>query len=261
MTGVGGLAALALLLTTACDSATGPEGTARVDIRFGTSGVAGGVSGAAPASGISARGLVVQGTNGILDIEEVRLIVAELELEGDDDACESAGQGDDCAEFEAPAFFLDLPLDGGRVTVATDDVPLGLYDELEFEVEDLEDDDAGDLAVIQRIFNEVRSEFPDWPEEASMLVTGTFTPTGGQPVAFRVYFEAEIEVEMELSPPLRISEEGASRSVVVEVRPEAWFLRPDGTVLDLSRFDFDRTGAVVEFEVEMEHGFTRIELD
>ena len=49
--------------------------------------------------------------------------------------------------------------------------------------------------------------------------------------------------------------------VTVTVDPLAWFIRPDGTVLDLSQFDFDATGQVVEFEVEMEDGFTEIEFD
>lgn len=93
-----------------------------------------------------------------------------------------------------------------------------------------------------------------------MVVVGTFTPAtpadGAQPAQagrfFQVYFEAEIEVELAFSPPLVI--DGGARSVVVELLPHVWFKRPDGTVLDLSRFDFAATGRIVEFELEMAKG-------
>lgn len=47
--------------------------------------------------------------------------------------------------------------------------------------------------------------------------------------------------------------------MTVTIDPGAWFARPDGTVLDLSRLDFARTGRVLEFEVEMEQGFRTVE--
>ena len=74
-------------------------------------------------------------------------------------------------------------------------------------------------------------------------------------------FEAEIEIEMEFDPPLVILEEDPEKVVIVTVDPVAWFTLPDGTVLDLSPFDFAATGQLVEFEVEMEDGFTEIEFD
>ena len=47
----------------------------------------------------------------------------------------------------------------------------------------------------------------------------------------------------------------------MDVRPDIWFSRPDGSVIDLSMYDYDETGAVLEFELEMENGFTEIEID
>jgi hypothetical protein len=47
----------------------------------------------------------------------------------------------------------------------------------------------------------------------------------------------------------------------VDVSPAAWFTNPDGTVIELQLFDYDATGELLELEVEMERGFTEIELD
>ncbi len=168
----------------------------------------------------------------------------------------------DCHDFEAPPSFLTLPLDGGIVTVATSDVPAGAYDELEFEVEDLEDDDDDDdFGPIQALRTAIQAEFSDWPDEASMLVVGTFQPDGGAPIAFRVYFDAEIEIEIDLVPSLVISADGgASRTLTVNVQPDLWFIQPDNDVLDLSQFDWDATGELLEFEFELEDGFAEIEI-
>ncbi len=140
-------------------------------------------------------------------------------------------------------------------------IPAGLYDELEFEVEDLEVDaddpeDAADAALIEALLKAIRDTFPDWPAEASMLVVGSYTPApgGGTPTSFSTYFEAEIEVEFDLVPPLEITE-SAGGSVVVDVSPDRWFIQADGSVLDLSAFDFTTTGQIVEFELEIEDGF------
>ncbi len=89
-----------------------------------------------------------------------------------------------------------------------------------------------------------------------MLVVGSYTPApgGGTATSFSTYFEAEIEVEFDLDPPLVITD-NAGGSVVVDVSPDRWFIQADGSVLDLSAFDFTTTGQIVEFELEIEDGF------
>lgn len=54
----------------------------------------------------------------------------------------------------------------------------------------------------QSVRARVTAAVPDWPDDASVMVVGTFTPAGSEPVDFRVFIEAEIEIEMHLSPPL-----------------------------------------------------------
>lgn len=198
--------------------------------------------------------LAVTGANGTLTIDDIRIIVAEFEVDGDDDVnrCEDNGGGDDCEDFDAGPLFVDLPLSGGQVTVSTGEIPPGTYREVEFEVEDLDDDEENpaEAARIQALLAQVRAQFPDWPRDASMLVVGTFTPTGGQPRAFRVFIEAEIEVEVGLDPPLVIDANSTSRDVSILLDVPSLF-RSGGNVLDLSQ----QNGRMIELEQEIESGF------
>ena len=46
-----------------------------------------------------------------------------------------------CEDFDAGPMFIDLPLTGGAVPVGSGELPAGVYEEVEFEVEDLDDDE------------------------------------------------------------------------------------------------------------------------
>ena len=130
--------------------------------------------------------------------------------------------------------------------------------ELKFETKATGDDEDG-----ASLLADIRGSHADWPAEASMLVTGTFTPVdGGDPVSFRAYFDAEVKVELEFDAgaPLVI-EEGGDESVTVFIDPAIWFANDDGTVDELSEYDFDTTGEVFKFEAKFADGFTKIELD
>ena len=272
-----GTLALPLLLG-ACSDAAGPSTYSQVAVRFGRSASSGassavlapsasrfGPSAQVGSSAAAGEALVVAGSNGALSITNVSFIVAEVELEcADDDDGDAAAPA--CADFEAAPAFVTLPLGTGAVDVASAGVPAGSYGALEFEVENLksddDDDDDAKRTQIAALLASVRAMHADFPDEASMVVEGTFTPSGStEAIPFRTYFDAEIEVELELAPPLAISDAGASRALAVDVQPAFWFMRADGTVLDLSQLDFTRTGALVAFEVEMEQGFRTVELD
>lgn len=247
-------APLALLALAACDGAstgTAGEGEGRVAIRMGR-----------PAGALQTSGtdqLVIPGDNGVLTLTDLRMVVAEFELKGDDDVnrCDDDGLGDDdCDDFESGPMFVDLPLGAGQTTVTSGDIRAGTYREIEFEVEDLDDDedDASERAAIQALWQTIRAQFPDWPRDASLLVTGTFAPrtngTLGAAVPFRVYIEAEIEVELPLSPPLVVTEGSASRTVTVTVDPVSIFKRGNN-VLNLSQWN----GGRIELETEVRDGF------
>lgn len=255
------LAAVSLVVT-GCDTFSGSDAqTAQVSVQFK---VIAPPANAAKGSFSSALddGLIIEGTNGTLSITDIRLIVAEFELERDEE-CGDDDHGDECEEFSAPPFFADLPLESGVVTVATGDLPPGRYTELEFEVEDLELDEGDDDDEQQQrnLLRSIRSTFPDWPSEASVMLVGSFTPLGGSPRPFRAFAEAEIEVELALTPALVITAEDDDQFLTVQVNPVVWFKAGDGSVLDLSAYDFETTGRLLEFELEIEDGFTGLETE
>ena len=94
-----------------------------------------------------------------------------------------------------------------------------------------------------------------------MRLVGTFTPTDGDPVPFRVYVEAEIEVELEFDTPFVVTADDVSRTITVELDPNDWFLLGNGSVVNLAQYDYPTTGMVPEFEVEIENGFKSVEHD
>lgn len=249
--------AAAPLLLTGCGDATGPEDTARVRVAFTTTApTVGSVDGLS--ASLLADERVLTGSNGTLRITDMRMIVAELELEGPEACLESDDDGEleleEC-EFEAPPFLLTVPLEGGEVVVASTDVPLGTYSELKFEIEDLEldeDDEDRTRQAITNLRSQLQAAFPAFPSEASAVVVGSFTPTGGAARPFVVFLDADVEVELDLAPPLVIDDAGASRTLTVQLDPAAWFL-DGGRVLDLSALN----GRLVELEEEFRSGIRR----
>jgi hypothetical protein len=263
------LAGLSLFVLTACGDSTGVVDPGSVSVNFRVASASGapavsgpmGVSGAQPVAGPP---LVLTGTNGSLTIEEIRVIINEVELKPADGSCDTDTSGDDCPEFEAPPRFLDLALDGQPIEAVTVQIPAATYKELDFEIEDLEDDesDPAEAGGVATVRSQILAIVPDWPREASALVTGTFTPTGGVATDFRVFLKAEIEIEMALVPNLVVDDQGAvSRHLTIDISPDIWFKKADGTVKDLAQHDYDQTQDLLEFDVEMEDGFTKIEIE
>jgi hypothetical protein len=242
-----------VLLLGACDSAGPASEGSNVEVGFATRYAPSGSSSNAAAAKSDHDSLEISGSNGLLEVRDVRLIVSELELEGDADS----------AEFEADPSFLDLPLDTTDVeTLTASQIPPGRYNEFEFEVEDVDlEDGDDDEEGLQALREEIMDEFPDWPEGASMVVVGTFTPEGGTPQDFTTYFEAEIEVEREMEQGFEVTGDGVPRQLTVKLDPTRWFSNSDGTVQDLSQFDYASTNELVEFEAEFEDGVSEIEVD
>lgn len=258
----GALAALVLGAAACGDSTLDPAAGAGVTIQFAAVAPAAPAGAYSPATSHGGESLVIEGTNGTLELTGVHMIVSEFELDRVDANCDQAADEDECEEFEAPPSFVDLPLTGGAALAVSRPIPAGTYSELDFEIEDIEVDDDADSAKsveIAQLISTIRAQFADWPEQAAVLVTGTFTPTGGAAVPFRVYLEAEIEIEMAFEPHLVITDDSPDKSVTVQLDPALWFKLGNGEVLDLSRYDFDTTGTVHEFEVEVENGFTKVE--
>jgi hypothetical protein len=267
---------VAILLVAAfsagCSELTGAKSQGRVAVRFSTETAAGSRSLSGGASfalaGSAADELVVTGSNGTLRIDDLRMIVSEFELErasgscaalrgeGRDDDEDDDDEGEECDEFESGPFLLDLALGGGATTVATDAVPEGNYSAVKFEVEDLEvddDDDAKEQRSFQDILGTLRQSYPAFPPRASMVVHGSFTPTGGTAQPFTVYLRAELEIERELVPPLSVPGDNA---LTVTVDPATWFTS-SGRVVNLAALD----GRTVEMELRSGFKHARGERD
>lgn len=253
--------ATALCALSACDRVSGTSDS-NVSVQL--------TSAAPVATAAGADSLVLSASNGKLVLTDLRLIVARLKLDGSEHSCASAqGEGKNCKDFTLPPSFAQVPLATGAVTVAAGSATPGTYTEVELRVknfdvsddddeDDMDDDaDHGNRAALAQALADARAAYPDWPDRASMVVTGRFTPAGDgqQSKAFKVYFRAELKVELDLVPPLVVTETGASRTVTVTLTPEAWFTGTDGKVADLSAFDFAKTNKVVEFKASMKKGF------
>lgn len=209
--------------------------------------------------------LVIEGSNGKLEIHDLRFIVEDFELERADGECEDTegSEEEDCQEFESKPFFVDLPLQGDTLNLNTTPIEPGLYEELEFEIDDLDlnEEEGEEQDAKQQLANQVRGEFPDWPDEVSMVIIGNFISSQGDTTAFKTFAEAELEIEMEFSPPLEVGDQSVNKLLRVNIAPRSWFLRNDGTVMDLSAYDYEKSGQILEFEVEIENGFESIETE
>lgn len=247
--GIVGLA-LGLFVLGGCDSAGSSSGESDVTVGFGT------VSSPTASSQAFAKAndsLTVNGTNGTLTITDLRFIVSEVEMEGDADSAEF--------ETETP-ILVDLPLKSTDVvSVVRGRIPPGTYNEFEFEVEDADLDDDEDEDEISRLRADIEDAgFPDWPSAASMVVVGAYTPDGGDARSFTTYFDAEIEVEIEMGDrSFVVGGDDPSRRLTVNLSPSRWFMS-DGGVLDLSAPEYQDPEEPVEFEVEFEED-SEIEFD
>src|SRR5690606_30474438 len=200
---------LSLLAATACSDATGVEDRVDGNIRLSVQVPAPGAPGAAFASVVP----VTDDAGRTLDIQQVQLVFEEIELESvrengggrngengengggasamlwcwgdDDDDCprhRDKQRGRKGRVFEAGPVLVDLPLDGGVISLLEGEVPPGSYRELELEI-----DRPNDRKPSHQAF---RDEHPDWPRNASIRVRGTFDPgTGAQ--AFDVFLNLE----------------------------------------------------------------------
>lgn len=239
------------LLLMACNPGllSSPDASTPVAVLF--QGASSTASSTAPAQAGDAT-LTVTGSNGTLEITSIEAIVEGVEFE-----CETSATVA-CVEYETAPSFVTLPLDTSTIQVATGDVPVGTYTELDFEIDDLDpdfDDTPTERAAKQAVLDEIRTVYPNFPSDASMILTGTFTPTGavaGTP--FETYLEAQIEIEMPLVPALEVVEGADPLALPVIVDPTIWLKRGDD-VLEL------RDGYYREFEVEIENGFTTVEYD
>jgi hypothetical protein len=150
---------------------------------------------------------VNDGTNEI-EITEVKFFIEEFELDG------TNGTADFELE-EQDDFIVNLPLDGSPLTIAQAQIPTGFYDEFELEIEKPDSD-----------INVSDTDFRDETGSYSAVVKGIYN---GEEFTFRS--TEDFEIELELNPPMEISETSQS-TLIIEIFVPVWFMGKDGMVMD-----------------------------
>lgn len=240
LTIAGPLAALALA---GCDEGTTePAVDAQIAVRFAApAGTEGGQTG----------NLVISGFNGTLTLTDVRIVVDDFELKRDNGIaeCSATGSATLCADLAIGPAIVDLPLGAGVVTLGTQTVAGAEYEEIEFDVVNLEGSASGLLGQARAI-----AGYGDWPANASIAASGTFLDAqSGQTRPFTVYFDLDSEVELEFVTDRLDLSNGGSGTVTIHVDPRAW-LTFQGAVIDLSAFDYAATGQVSSLEFSFQAG-------
>jgi hypothetical protein len=201
----------------ACDSSGPASQNPAVSLNIATRGKA-----AAAAPGMQLSGAPVEYTDGTntLVINSVEMVVKELELKRSEytSQCDSTASKDQCEELESGPYLLDLPLSAGATSVITVDVLPGTYDEFEFKVHKPSDDseNAAFLAA-----------HPDF-NGVSIRVTGTWNGA-----AFTYETDVSAEQEMDLSPPLVVTDAGTS-DFTLYIDIGTWFRANDNSLIDPS---------------------------
>lgn len=192
--------------------------------------------------------LVIEGFNGTLTLTDVRIVVDDFELKRQNDIpeCSATGQTNVCADLDIGPVIIDLPLSAGATVPADDQVPAGEYEEIEFDVVNLQGSASSLLPQARAL-----AGYEDWPAQASIAATGTFRDAqSGQVRPFTVYFDLAAAVELEFR--MTVGASGTS-TLTIHVDPVTW-LTFQGGVPDLSAFDYESTGTVASFSFSFQAG-------
>ena len=155
-----------------------------------------------------------------LVITQAELVLREIELERiNDDACDSlAVDHDSCEKFETGPILLDLPLDGSVEQVLAIVPDTGTYDEIEFELHKVSNDDPEDAAF--------RAAYPHMVGK-SIRIQGSYN---GQPFTYEN--DINDEQEYDLVPPLVVDELTTDVNVTLSIDIDSWFRTMAGDLVN-----------------------------
>lgn len=211
--------------------------------------------------------VVISGSNGMLVLNDVRVMVKQFEMAAQLGSCELSSSDEDpeCALIENDLYQLDLPLDGGNVELFASDLRPTTYEELEFQVDNLDpdsnndnDNDDEDRARRMEVLEQIQTDYPDFPRTASMVFHGYFTDTNGNRADFTTFALAELEVALEFETPVNIPE-ADQRSLLISIDPQAWVAQSDGSILNLASFNYSANNEVIDFNNRFRQGIMGIE--
>jgi hypothetical protein len=219
------LLTLTAALMTACSDSTptGPGFPGSGDGAAVSLSVAVTATGAANGALSPAFDVVMDDGQNNLTIDRVAIVLREIELKlQNDNGCDDSSDGfddDSCEEFEVGPVLLELPLDGSVETVvAINDVPAGVYDELEFDIHKPDDDTQADRDFLQ--------QHPDF-RRVSIRVEGQFNGSN-----FLYLTDLNEEQEINLVPPVVIDGGANPTNVTLLLDLDSWFRFSDGTLFN-----------------------------
>ena len=124
----------------------------------------------------------------------------------------------DSLDFKVGPFIVFLDLTGGVTEVVAGDIPDGIYDKIKFKIHKPEDDEViSDPDFYQGIGDD---------ERFSIVIIGRFNGT-----RFVYKSKKDMEQELELNPPLVVSDTLGSVNATMLIAPANWF-KKDGVYLD-----------------------------
>lgn len=200
----------------ACSDGAGPANQAQVSLSFSTSRTA-----AAPAPGFFASVMADTLTDGQneLIITKAEVVLREIELKKIEAvSCDSTVSHDACEKFQTGPMLLDLPLNGqveNTVTIVPDPAT---YDELEFDLHKVSNDDPEDAAF--------RAAHPHMIGN-SIRVEGTYN---GRLFVFETNLNEE--QRFDLIPPITVGDMSTTTNVTVLIDLSRWFVDGSGSLVD-----------------------------
>lgn len=197
------------------------DGASPVSVSF-TAGTA-----ASAAKSSTGQRTIADAEGNTLRFDHVELVLREIEFEKAEGAegCSSADDGadkDGCEEVESGPVLVSLPLGANTPSVVVDTtLPVGTWEEAEFEVHKLDPDDPEDSAFLQE---------SDVPPYVSIRASGAYTPAGDSAQAFTFASDLNAEREIEFAPPIEVAM-NASKNITFAVNINQWFRQGDSTLV------------------------------
>lgn len=202
------------------DNGMGPNGgtPGQVSLSF-TSRAAG----ALPAPAFSLFSAVMDTLVSVGDtliIDSAKVVLREIELKRVEVVdCDIEPEPEGCEKFETGPLLVDVPLNGMTEQQISISIDPGTYDELEFDIHKVSNDDPEDAVF--------RAAHPDMIDK-SIVVWGSFN---GQDFAYET--DLNEEQEFDLNPPLVIDETTiTTTNVTVRLDISQWFTDGFGGLID-----------------------------
>jgi hypothetical protein len=204
-----------------CSDGAGPLNS-NVQVSFATRDPAAAPLGPAgapgAARGVAAGDTLIHGSDTLI-ITRAEIVLAEIEFKpGGVVNCDADPEPAGCEDVELGPVLIDLPLGPGAEQLFEVDLPAASYAEIEFKIHKVTSD-AVDAAF--------RAAHPDFPVGRSIRVQGTFNGA-----AFDYQTELDVEQELDLAPPLVVTDTTTGTNVTIRVGLAGWFRAADGSLLD-----------------------------